>query len=344
VRYYQIDLTNPSGAPIKSTSLNGLPLSSLRPDGSTNPAALNIEFDIPIKAYHLPDAYAAHLRIWGLSLNEISQAFNLSGAKINIRAGMAQGLPLANPAQQGLIMTGTVFQSFGNWIGTDQTVEMIFLPLDNQDLPGAIQNFSWNWTKGTQMADAIRTTLKAALPNMQANINISPNLVRTSNNQGTYKSLDEFASHVNEISRDTIADPSYQGVSIISTGDQINVSDGTSTQSGAIQIAFQDLIGQPTWMPSGEVSTGPIGIQVKTVLRADISVNTIIQLPKTLAINTPTQQSIGRTNGQLTFSGQYKVLRMHHFGNFRQPDAESWCTTFDCVAISAPFSGAPSGV
>ena len=37
------------------------------------------------------------------------------GMTIKMWVGMSKGLPLAKPAQQGLVLEGTVWQVLGNW-------------------------------------------------------------------------------------------------------------------------------------------------------------------------------------------------------------------------------------
>jgi hypothetical protein len=89
--------------------------SSFYPNSSrTNPAALNIEFDIPSYNMATPVGQAG-LRIWGIGILDLKNAGQYFGKNIQIYAGMAQGLPLANPKQYGLILEGTIIQVFGNW-------------------------------------------------------------------------------------------------------------------------------------------------------------------------------------------------------------------------------------
>ncbi len=52
VRYYRVDLTTASGNPVFLKSLNGQPLTSLAPDGTFNPGALQVELNIPVYPMH----------------------------------------------------------------------------------------------------------------------------------------------------------------------------------------------------------------------------------------------------------------------------------------------------
>jgi hypothetical protein len=79
--------------------------SSLLPSGTVDPGALNIEFDCPIAAEATPNG-SAWLRVWGIPLSMIAQSTNYSGQTIQLFGGMSAGLPLANPAQQGILAQG----------------------------------------------------------------------------------------------------------------------------------------------------------------------------------------------------------------------------------------------
>jgi hypothetical protein len=345
VRYYSISITDPaSGQPILPTSLSSggtsQGLTSLTQGGAFNPGALNIEFDIPTVNFAIPDG-AAWLRVWGLGLKAIGSSFNLNGKNITIAAGMSAGLPLANPAQQGVILTGSIFQAFGNWIGLDQTVDINFLPGQAPGTAGSSNlqptNFPFVWKKGTPLSTAIGQTLTVAYPGLPQVIAVSPNLILNHDETGYYRSLQQFGLFINGISK-TVLGPSassaYRGVQISTDGVKVYASDGTQPGSGgAKQIAFQDLLGQPTWL-------GPGQIQIKLVLRGDLSANQVITLPPTLVTQTAQSQLLFQ-NDSASFTGNYVVSQIRHYGNFRQPDAASWNTTVNAYPEVASSSGAP---
>lgn len=317
MRYYKIDISDSNGKKLFPGSLGGLGLTSLLPNGKTNPSALNVEYDIPVSMYAAPDGQAL-VRIWGLSLKDNS--FNLNDAQVSVYGGMATGLPLANPKQAGLLVKGQVLQGYGNWIGTDQTVDLILSPSTGSvDEP---LNITFNWMAGTPMAQAVTTTLKTAFPGIIPTVNISSKLVLPHDSSGYYHSLAEFSEMLREFSQSIIGG-TYRGVDVAFDGSRIDVLDGT-VQPTAKAISFQDLIGQPTWIE-------PQTIQIKTVMRADIRLGDSVSLPASLA--TTTQQTFIRFQDKTTFSGNYQVQRVHHYGNFRQPDAASWNTTFEMFPL-----------
>ena len=330
MRYYSVAITKKDGKPYTFASL-GSPLTSLLPsgpqnpqNGQTNPAALQIELDIPM-ANETNPAGNAYMRIWGLGLQDIGNAADLNGFTVAIYAGMAKGLPLANPAQAKLIMQGTIFQAFGNWVNTDQTVDLIFqaggAASGTMDAPG---NFPFVWQPAQSMTSAIGNTLSTALPTLKQDIRISPNLVTNHTVTTHHQTLAAFASSCNDLSIGLLGIDNYDGVQITTDGVTVTVFDGLGAKPTPKPISFQDMIGQPTWI-------GPQTISLKTVMRGDIRLGDIITLPPSLA--TQSQQALLSLQDKSTFSGNYLVQLVHHFGNYRQPDAESWNTTFEIVPV-----------
>jgi hypothetical protein len=204
-------------------------------------------------------------------------------------------LPLANPAQARLIMRGKVLQGIGNWVGVDQTIDTIFYPFTGS--AAAPLNFVMYWPTGTTLASALSVTLSTALPTAKQDINISPRLVLAHDEAGYYATLSQLSDVIHGISKSIITDAGYPGVSIAYDGTTIRV------------------------------------IQIKTVLRGDINYGDLVSLPPSLV--THTQGALtgfsGIDRNKLTFSGNFNVVGMHHFGNFRQPDSASWNTTFNLI-------------
>jgi hypothetical protein len=322
MRYYDIKITSPAGKLWVPQGFQSLGLTSSFTSyvgGKTLAAALNVEIDAPVTNFADPrnDQGGAYVRVWGIGLQDIAQANNLSGYNVVVQAGMQKGLPLANPSQAGVIISGYIFQPFGNWIGLDQTLDLIVYAGVS---PGPTPpNIIHKWTKGTQLSSAIQQTLATAYPGITPNINISPDLVLDQDDVGFYNNLEEYAQYVRSASI-AIKGKSYPGVSITINQNTFNVFDGTSAKT-PIPIAFQDLIGQPTWIESPN-------IQFKTVMRADLHVGDTVQLP-TKAIFTTTQQSLSQFRQNSAFSGIVTIKSIHHYGNFRQADAASWASVYE---------------
>lgn len=316
MRYYKIIVTDPnSGSTIKQwTSFV---------NGRTDPGALDIELDLPVASFAQPMSDSgAHIRIWGISLQDIGQASNLNGKRIAVYGGMQKGLPLANPQQSGLLASGMIFQAFGNWVGTDQTLELMLIP----EIGG--KNLSVKWMAGTKMADAIKATLTTAFPGYTLDIQVSDSLVFPQDVTAQYSSISTFARWVQQTSamilNPTATVTSRAGVDIIIKDKTFVVRDDTTARQPK-QIAFTDLIGQPTWYAPEQVS-------VNVVMRADIAVLDYIKLPPTLMTTLPQSQPQARNNS--VFQGTFKVNQMRHVGRYRYPSGDAWITSL--FVVTAP--------
>lgn len=343
MRYYSIEI---DGAP-KQFGLGGTAGKATWTsfvNGQNVPAAWNVVLDIPVGPAAMPMG-GALIEIYGISLAEIGQAADLINKKIRVFGGMQAGLPLANPRQAGLLCQGYVFQAFGNWIGTEQTLSLIVQPGDPPGSPtgggkvgagaaggglGAYDapvNLVLNWTKGQKLGDAVQQALKVAFPSFKITVATSDRLVWPADQWHVAPSLTQLGQWVKQISRAIIKDAGYTGVEIVATGDTISVYDGTvAGGASAIQIAFTDLIGQPTWIQAPTM-------QIKTVMRSDIRVGGRIKLPQTSVINTAQALSALLPNQRLSFQGEFFVQAQRHVGNFRQVDGNSWVTIINAAPL-----------
>jgi len=312
MRYYNIVISDPTtGSPVKTYS-------SLQANGQNNPGALTVEIDIPLYAMASPMG-AAYIKVWGIGLADISQGSNLNGKNIQVSAGMSKGLPLANPAQAGLILEGTIFQAYGNWQGENQSLDIVCYPYSGTINDTA--NLVLNWKAGMQLGTAITNTLTTAFPQYKSTVNISQNLVLSHDEPGFYGTLVQFAQYVKQVSQ-AIVGGTYSGVSMLVKNNQIIVYDGTTTATPK-QLNFVDMIGQPTWI-------APQTINVRCVLRGDISVGDYIELPQG-SVTITTQASQPQARDRSAQQGVFQVTVVRHIGNSRQADANSWVTSIDAV-------------
>ncbi len=311
MRYYRIEIGGDTPA-VYTSWVNG----------RNDPGALNVEFDIPVTAFATP-AGNAMVRVWGISLQTISQARDFNGAPIKVFAGMQMGLPLANPKQAGVVVTGTILQAFGNWIGTAMTLDLIIIA-DGGATPGNPKNIVFSWAKGTSLAAAITSTLQNAFPGFKVDIKINTALSLAADENGYFETVEQFAAYLKNMTA-AIKGGTYTGVNIVLSQSVFSVYDGT-TAATPVNIAFTDLIGQPTWI-------APAQIQFNTVLRADLGVGDYVRLPPSIVTTTAPSQSQYRD--QSAFQGVFQLGFLRHVGNFRQPNAESWVTTFNCYPAPA---------
>jgi hypothetical protein len=308
-----------------------------------NPGALDIEVDLGNRAFAEPDSNSSFVRLWGIGLDQISQAqdYNPSldgtkpGKTIRVELGMKPGLPLATAQSKGagLVIVGTIQQGFGNWVGLDQTLDLLVYPLVIKS-----PAITFSWPAGTKLADAIRQTINRTFPAFTiAKLAVSDRLVRPDTQVGMYPSLGALAAYLQGISRETVNDlAGYQGVNIVLRQGQFYITDGTA-DSTPIPILYTDLIGQVTWLSLYSIS-------FTTVMRADIQVNDRIKLPPGPSILT---SGVGppAVVDAAVFSGTWFVTRVRHVGRFRDPQGSAWCTVFEASSTRAtPSTTAPSAV
>ncbi|HEV2549007.1 MAG TPA: hypothetical protein VGU20_16820 [Stellaceae bacterium] len=234
---------------------------------------------------------------------------------------MKPGLPLANPDQAGLLVEGQVFQAFGNWIGTSQTLDLILGP--SVGSPRAPKNVVINWKAGTPLAAALAETLAAAFPGATRKISISGSLAVPYDQPGYFTSLYEFSAWLQQVTA-RIVGGGYTGVKLVMDGGVIRAYDGTSPPSPKA-MEFRDLIGQPTWIDFNK-------IQITMVMRGDLDVGDYIKLPPQTIV-TQTASSFPRYRDKSAFQGTFEIALIHHCGHYRQPTAASWVTVVDAFAV-----------
>lgn len=338
MRYYGIKIIDPDSGRlmvfnpqiqqfVKSSAGNGEFTYGSTVQGQTIANALHMEMDIPVSAFGAPGG-GAYVRVWGISIGEIGQAASLTNKRIEVYGGMQKGLPLATAAfqanQAGLLTQGLIFPAFGNWIGTDMTLDLVIIPEQGRnDDP---RNLVINWKAGTPLATALRNTLTTAFPGYEVDINISDKLVLAHDETGYYRTLTQLAQWVEAVSIDIVGG-TYAGVSITFDNRKIVVFDRT-TRSNPKQIAFTDLIGQPTWVNSNT-------IQLTTMVRADIKLKDEIRMPPSVVTNTAAA-AWALVNQKAAFEGVFQVADIRHTGQFRNPDASAWVTTINCFTPDTP--------
>lgn len=332
-RYYKIvvgpEVAVPTGGTVPSGNSGGTWTN--RVNGRADLGAQTVELDIHAYSFDAPISQA-FVRIWGPSRQQISQASDFNGAPISVWVGMQNGLPLASAdvsaGQQGLVLSGQVFQAFGNYQGINQSLDFV-VTTDGGATQSSPAALSFTWKKGQQLSSVIQSTLAAAYPALNAPVvNISPNLVLNNDEAGVYQTLQQFASYLNGVSQDIVGG-TYSGVKITLVNGTIQVFDGTVPLGQTTSILAQDLVGPPTWL---SVAT----VQLTTVMRADLQVGSQITLPQLAglqAVTTPQSQSNARSQG--TFSGTWTVIYLRHVGNSRDPNAQSWVTTIQAISNAA---------
>jgi hypothetical protein len=128
MRYYAVKIDGaPSSFPaITGAALSGAQFSSVAM-GQNDPGALRCQMYLEQDTAHTASSNS-FIRFWGIPLAQISQASNLAGKGIEVDGGMWPGLPLATSqsAYKGMLVQGTIYAAFGNWQGTDMTLDILF--------------------------------------------------------------------------------------------------------------------------------------------------------------------------------------------------------------------------
>lgn len=349
MRSWALVITNPttgqlwtppgfSGISIGGGGLQGGASYGSMVNGQTLPGAWGIELDIFSTAFSNPVGNGS-ITIWGVSLQEVRQATNLNKFNIAIYGGMAKGLPLATAQAKyaGLLAKGMILPAFGNWIGTEMTLNLTVVPGGQTSAGGPLfgsnaqpVNLAYNWKKGTSLSQAITSLFGTAFPGVTINVNVSGNLVAPQDLPFQYNSLDQFAAWINKASRTIVNTASYGGVEIAydPTQNAVNVFDGTvAPSSPAKQLQFQDLIGQPTWLGTG--------VNFKTPMRSDFKIGQTVTMPAGVnPVTTPSSSLVSLANATTSFQGNYRVTQTRHVGNSREPSADAWVTVGDAVQLA----------
>lgn len=315
-RFYSLTLTaQGSTTPVRTFTSH--------PNGIYNPAALDIQYDALIGPYGTPSG-ASTITVYGIPLQDLMQPQQFAGMTLELKSGMAAGLPLANPAQAGTILKGIVFQTFGNWEGVQQTLDFVVIPggftVNN---PG---NFILNWTTGTQLSAALSQTFSTAYPGMPVDMNISGDYVQNHDEIHACGTLDTLAQIVGDITEGVFDVRVHIGIQ----AGRILVFDQTF-KPAPIQLSFNDFMGQPTWIA---VNT----MQIKTVARADLSMGCMVRMPQGLqnlpgAVTTTQNASPSSVKQQTTFQNNFIVQELRQIGSFRSSDATQWATILNCLMV-----------
>lgn len=343
MRYYDIKITDPGAGGKEIVRYTSHPKGKMAPP---DPGALQIEMVLEI-ATEKTGTTNSFVKIWGVSLEQISQAQNLNpvdnssggtqkSKNIVIYGGMGKGLPLAKPQLAGKLLEGQIIQAFGNWTGVNMTLDLIVAPGVVPAASPAQPNIIFNYKAGQDLATAIKNTLDTAFPQLSSLIKIGKNLVLNYDQPGFFGTLSQFAEYINGLSKAIQTAPGYRGVEMSVNEKTITVFDG-SAAALAKEIKFDDLVGQPTWIEPGL-------IQVQCVMRSDIKMGDFIKLPPTL-VTTQSASLTGfaRLKQGLVFSGTLNVTGKYirHVGNYKSPQGEAWSTYLTCAPTPTPGSEPP---
>ena len=178
-----------------------------------------------------------------------------------------------------------MWQVLGNWQGTELRTDLIVTAgavSAVNPAPLAPINLTLPWNKGIKLSVALTQCFQNMGGDYRYSISISDRLVNNYDSNMFCGSLSELAAKLKALSRNIIRDDKYSGVEITVVNGKRSASSimilttiSTRIRKSAsyrnqnpIQIAFTDLVGQPTWVQFGTVS-------IPCVMRSDIQVGII---------------------------------------------------------------------
>lgn len=340
MRYYRIEITDKDGNYIKDVRGQNIgpfesstsPLSYTSPTPTKQPksngGALHISFDFPVIACDL-NVTGGALTLYGLPATMLNQSVNLYLANIRVFAGFQNGLPLATSQAQRIpprmIVSGQIWNAYGNWQGVEQTLNLVVNASEQYDDDGNPLELTYKGTKGEKLSDVIVRMMKGKFKKKAIRVDINPDIVLSESETGiTYSSISDFAFALKENSKS-------QDVDIAVTPDTIVVYD-RQAHGNSVTIAGWDLIGQPTWIDFNTVS-------FKIPMRGDISIADRVTLPRSLtsgpagvlALSNNSRNKAFMNNS--FFTGDFQVKSVRHVGDFRNPSGDAWVTIVEAIGI-----------
>lgn len=329
-RFYSITVSPETAVPTGGTAPSnnaGAKWTNLV-NGRADLGAQTVELDVWFYGMDAPVSQGV-VTIWGPSKEQISQASDFNGAHIEVSAGMQKGLPLATnqASQAGIILSGQIFQAFGNWQGINQTLNFVVIT-DGGATQSQPANLQFSWKKGDQLGTVITQALQVAYPGLKLDVKVNPALVLSQDEHGTYQTIQQFATYIKGVSQNIIGG-NYPGITITLHNGTIYAFDGSTPATTMTDITVQDLIGQPTWLSAFTVS-------FSTVMRGDLRVGSTIKFPpiaSAIAVTGPQSQSNVRAKN--AFDGTWTISAIRHVGNSRAPDAQSWISVFQAYSNGA---------
>ena len=331
MRYYRLEITDSKGNPPLDSNGNQIgPFDTTETPGR----GLHIVFDALIAGYDVISS-GTMIAVYGLPISMLSQSVQLSGYQLNLFAGFSAGLPLANPHQQGLIISGQIYNPYANWEGTDQSLNLIVNPSPLLNDKGQTFSITIDGKKGEKLSDVLQRSLTQAFPGFGIDIAISDKLVLVEDEIGVYNRVGQLASMIRSQSFAMINQDSYTGVQMVLQHQVIRVFDNTSANDNTgNMIAPQELIGQPTWI-------GPVSVSFKCPMRADLRCGDAVELPQniisgsTSLLSVNTERSSTTARNAVNFSGKFLITSVRHVGQYLSPDSSNaWVTIYEAVALA----------
>lgn len=271
-------------------------------------------------------------RISGLCLVRSPGRYLWQRCLVRMKAGFVQGLPLANKDQQGEVIYGEIYLAYANWIGTNQTLNLVINPSIRKTDDGNPFSIEGQGEAGERVGDVLVRALQKAYPNKLIDCTVSDNLVLPEPWTGKYTEIGSLAMVVKNASIAMMRNERYSGIAISILSDRIRIYDNASAKWGEPKtIHAHELVGQPTWI-------APFTVSFKCPMRGDIRCGDVVKLPEGLysgaasivMANTTVPSVIAKNS--TTFTGKFLVKSVRHIGSYLTADGDAWVTVFEAYA------------
>ncbi|TGC25823.1 hypothetical protein [Escherichia sp. E1130] len=330
MKYYRLELTDKNGkTPLDDT---GNPIGPF--DSSLSPgSALQIQFDALITGYDVVSS-GTRISLFGVPISMLRESTQLAGCRVDLIAGFSAGLPLANPNQGGLILSGQIYNPFPVWQGTNQSLNFVVNPSPLLNDKGQENSITLDGKKGEKLSDVLNRALAVAYPGFKIDISINDQLVLAEPATGVYPRLTQLAAVIRSHSFSYVSRADYTGVQMVMQNRVIRVFDNNTTDDGTVQILPQELIDQPNWI-------GMFSVSFKCPLRSDLFCGMKVALPENIIsgpgalLSVNSERSYSSLRNRVNFSGKFLVTSVRHVGDFLNPDnTNSWVTIYEAVALA----------
>lgn len=330
MRYYRLEIIDKTGkTPLDSA---GNPMGPFD-TGITPGTGLQLQFDALITGYDVISSGTA-LALYGVPITMLRESTQLAGCQVYLTAGFTGGLPLENPHQQGLILSGQIYNPYANWQGTHQSLNLIVNPSPLLNDRGQAGSITLDGKSGEKLSDVLQRGLATAFPGFTLDITISDKLVWTENAPAVYSRLSQLATVVRSHSFYTMNREDYTGVQMVMQNQGIRIFDNNSAKPGGIQILPQELIGQPTWI-------GPFNVSFKCPMRAELHCGDVVVLPENIIsgpgelLAVSNERTVSAYRNQVNFSGSFLITSVRYVGDYLNPDSSNaWVTIFEAIALA----------
>jgi hypothetical protein len=250
------------------------------------------------------------------------RSFSVGRPSVDNRAFSPLGVDPSTLAQQ---IGGKIISDFDIGPATSQIGGVInsFFGGGNVSPLSKPLNLIHNMMPNIPLSSAMQETLSKAFPHADLNIAISSALKLGYQDAGMYQSVEQYIGYINKLSQSIFGTKSYPGVHLSTIDNKLDVWDGSSS-IGSGDINYLELIGQPTWI---EVNV----VNIKVVLRGGFRVGMDLTLPQTV-VNFSGPDAFSAAPDQrshISLPGVYKIRKILHVGDFRNPDGANWSTNIE---------------